>query len=149
MKFYKIRAFILIHISRILSAILNVELPPVVSVTALIKKNQELLFIDLSYLNGIGLPGGLVKVNEDIGNALKREIKEETGFDVINSKYLFSIPSSFRDIPTISIVFEVEVSGELNSSNEGKPFWSSPTNEVIEKLAYDGAKVVVRKYLNI
>jgi hypothetical protein len=45
-------------------------------------------------------------------------------------------------------VFEVETSGEVKSSNEGTPFWSIPTKEVLEKLSYDSAKVVMGRYLN-
>lgn len=148
MKFYKIRAFILIHISRILSKILFVDIPPLVSVTAIIRKGDEMLFIDLTYLKGLGLPGGMLEKDEEVESGIKREIKEETNLDVVSLKYLWSIASYFKGVPTISIVFEVETTGEVKSSNEGTPFWSIPTKEVLGKLSYDSAKAVMSRYLD-
>jgi 8-oxo-dGTP pyrophosphatase MutT (NUDIX family) len=92
MKLYKIRAFLFLYVSRILSKILFVDIPPIVSVTAIIKRDSKVLFIDLTYLKGFGLPGGLVKQNEEIEDAVRREVKEETDLDITNLKYLWSTP---------------------------------------------------------
>lgn len=59
-KFYKLRALVLVHIIKLLTKILFVEMLPIVSVTALISKKGRLLFVDLSYLQGLGFPGGVV-----------------------------------------------------------------------------------------
>jgi len=147
MKLYKLRAIIFIYITRLLSKVMCVEVPPVVSVGAIIERNGDMLFLELSYLNGLGLPGGLVKDNEDIEAALKREIMEETGLNIANLQYLYSIPSSFKQIPTICIFFKVETEGETKDSIEGKLVWMK-AETAISKMAYENAKLGLTRYLN-
>jgi 8-oxo-dGTP diphosphatase len=147
MKFQKIRAFIFLNIIKLLSKIFIVEVPPIVSVAAIIEKDGKLLFLDLSYLNGYGIPGGIIQKNEDLDEALKREILEETGLKINNHKYLWSISSSTKNIPTLSIFFKVEVTGETKNSKEGMLSWKDP-NEVINNMAYESGKLGLQKYLN-
>ena len=79
MKFYKIRAVLAIFLVKIFSKIMAIEFPPIFSVTALIEKNGKLLFMDYSYLKGLGFPGGIVKAGENMEESLEREVLEETG----------------------------------------------------------------------
>lgn len=148
MKFLKIKAFVFLFVVKLISKIFVVELPPLVSVTALINKDGKLLFLDLTYLKGLGLPGGMMKKGETATEALKREVAEETGFEITNHSYLWSIPSSFRGFATLSLVFEVEITGEMRNSKEGKLLWLSPT-EAKGKLAYASAEEVLKKYVSI
>jgi ADP-ribose pyrophosphatase YjhB (NUDIX family) len=147
MKFYKIRAFTLARVILFLSKVLRVEVPPVVSVAALINRNGKLLFLDLSYLKGFGLPGGVVQTNEDIESSLRREIFEETGLKITKQTYLWSLPSISFSIPMLTLYYEVEVEGEEKKSVEGTLHWMEP-REALGKMAYKGADVGLQKYIS-
>lgn len=56
------------------------------SVRAIIQdKNGGVLFIERRGENRWGMPAGSMELDESIYQALKREVKEETGIDVINA----------------------------------------------------------------
>lgn len=145
MKFYKYRIGFVLLVSKLLSCLFRVEFHPVVSCTGIIKRGKEILLLDLSYLKGFGLPGGIIQAGETAEEALRREILEETGLTVKTSKYLFSVNSSIRGIPTLSLIFEVEVTGNIKESEEGTLHWREP-QEVIEKMAYESSSQALRRY---
>jgi 8-oxo-dGTP diphosphatase len=63
-----------------------------------------------------GLPGGLIDWGEDIAAAAKRELKEETGLELVKIRRLVGVYSSMRRDPrihSISILVEVEAQGTL------------------------------------
>lgn len=63
-----------------------------------------------------GLPGGMVDWGEDIPHSAKRELKEETGLDLIKMKRLVGVYSSEDRDPrlhSISVLIEAEVDGEI------------------------------------
>ena len=63
-----------------------------------------------------GLPGGIVDWGEDIPTAAKREIKEETGLDLVKIRRLvgvYSAPDRDPRIHSICTVLEAEVDGTM------------------------------------
>lgn len=76
--------------------------------------------------HGYALPGGHVEPNESIVESVKREMKEETGLDVINPRLC-----GIKQFPKnggryLVFLFEAtEFSGELRSSDEGEMRWLS------------------------
>lgn len=143
-KFYKFRALLVLVIIRMLGKIFFVEIPPILSVAALIKRDEKFLFLNYSYMKGYGLPGGLVSTNENLEQALEREVKEETGLEIVTSTFFTSTTSIFYGLPTISIVFYVDVKGEEIASEEGALQWLK-IEDVKGKMAYESAEIAIQK----
>jgi 8-oxo-dGTP diphosphatase len=63
-----------------------------------------------------GLPGGMVDWGEDIPTAAVRELKEETGLDLVKIRRLvgvYSAPDRDPRLHSISILLEAEVKGDF------------------------------------
>lgn len=123
-----------------------VEIPPVLSVSAIIEKEGKLLFLNHTYIKGYGLPGGIVRAGEDIEEALYREVKEETGLDIISQNYFTSTASFHRKLPLASVTFIVKTSGTEKESSEGKLMWLY-AEEALGKMAYSGVNSILQKYI--
>jgi 8-oxo-dGTP diphosphatase len=92
---------------------------------AIIRKDDLLLVIDRSDGRGFSFPGGLLWPWENSKQAMKREVLEETGLLVEQSRLLFEYRTS-ADILCIIAVFEAEAGGGLKDSWEGSPRWLAP-----------------------
>lgn len=146
-KFYKLRAILFILIAKVIAKVFFVEMPPVVSVATFIKKDEKILFLNLTYMKGLGLPGGIIKADEDTGTALRREVKEETGLTVTKLEYLWSV-SAYKKISMLCLFFNVEVEGNLKDSEEGDLVWLNP-KEAIGKMVYENVEISLRKFLEL
>lgn len=145
--FRKLRYLSFAYLSLGLAKLLFVRIPPVISVTGIIKRDGEILCVDLSYYDGLGLPGGVVEGNEEPVSALSREITEETGLTMVSCEYLGTASAPFRGISCLSLVYEVRVTGEQQDSNEGNLVWIDP-DAAISKLQYPNARLAVSRYLD-
>jgi len=67
--------------------------------------------------NGLwALPGGMVDWGEDIATTVKRELREETGLELVKINRLvgiYSAPDRDPRIHSISVLVEAEVTGEI------------------------------------
>lgn len=145
-KFYKLRALLLLFLTKILAKIFFVEVPPIISVTALVRKGGKLLFIDLSYMKGVGFPGGVVQKGETLEEASKREVFEETGLTVVNSRYLGSEKADYKGFPVVSAIYLVDTTGKIRHSEEGRVFWLEP-KKALGKMAYKDSDKTLKRYL--
>lgn len=77
------------------------------------------------YAGGLVFPGGHVEPDESLCDSVIREIKEETGLDILEPQ-----PCGFKDwilddgTRYIVLLYKTDqYSGELKSSEEGRVFW--------------------------
>lgn len=90
-----------------------------------------------------GLPGGIIDWGEDISTAAHRELKEETGLQLLNIRRLvgvYSAPDRDPRIHSISILIEADVDGTFNVEDvlevtEVKAF--SPSDLPLGNLSHD------------
>ncbi len=85
----------------------------------IVNDRQELLVVRRAKDPAKGtldLPGGFCDMGETVEEGMRREIKEETGLDVTEIRYLFSSPNTYlysgMGIHTLDMDFLVPVHGE-------------------------------------
>jgi 8-oxo-dGTP diphosphatase len=91
---------------------------------AVIRKDELFLVIDRSDARGYSFPGGLAFPWEGPEQAMRREVREETGL-LIEKSWLLSQYRTEAEVPCILTVFGAEASGEMTESWEGSPCWLS------------------------
>ena len=99
---------------------------------------------------GFALPGGFVEVGETVEEAVIREMKEETGLDVIILRQfrVYSDPNRDPRFHVASVVFECVARGEPEGSDDAKVARIfSYDNIPFDKLVFDHPKIL-KDYLN-
>ena len=115
---------------------------PLRAAVAVLRKDDLFLIIDRSDGRGLSFPGGLAFPWETDEQTVRREVLEETGLHIQNSRLLFEYKSS-ADVPCIISVFQAEASGDLAESWEGSPLWLS-LNEIRPLLLPSQREIIDR-----
>lgn len=78
----------------------------------------------------LDLPGGFIDMYETAEEGIAREVKEETGLDLLNSRYLFSLPNTYLYsdflVHTLDLFFlcETKPSNQLAANDDvAETFW--------------------------
>ncbi len=102
----------------------------------------------------LDLAGGFIDFEETAEQGVIREVKEETGLEIKDVKYLFSIPNNYLfsglNIPTMDLFFEAEVENniEIITDNENLEVKFMPLNEINPQLfGLQSIKKAVERYL--
>ena len=101
-------------------------------VMIILERNESFLAIQRNDGLGFGLPGGFVGRKEPLVEALRRELHEETGLELVSCEELFRFDSDFR-FPTTTVVYQGEAEGILRESWEGRPSWL-PLSEIEQRV---------------
>ena len=130
----------------------------IVSVAGIIEnKNNEILLVK-TYDSGWVFPGGQVEVGENLINALKREVLEESGIK-IEVKKLFCVSSNtkkhlgygkIKEVPTkVMLDFICDITGgELKISEENSETRFINKNQVLEYIKAPGIKKRYQAFLD-
>lgn len=99
--------------------------PSAATVALIFNKEGELLVATRSHEPAKGtydLPGGFVDLCESGEEAIKREVKEETNLDVIETQYLLSIANRYNysdfEVHTLDLVYRCQVNTTENIKAE-------------------------------
>lgn len=95
--------------------------PATATVALIINDQNELLVCRRAKEPAKGtldLPGGFIDMNETAEEGVAREVKEETGLDVIRCNYLFSLPNRYIysdfTVHTVALFFRCQVNNYLH-----------------------------------
>ena len=94
---------------------------------------------------GIALPGGFVEVGETVERAVIREMKEETGLDVIIMRqfHVYSNPERDPRRHVVSVVFECVARGEPKGSDDAKVARVYSYDEIpFKELVFDHSQIL-------
>ena len=124
------------------------------TVLAYIEKDDSFLMLfrnkkknDINANKWIGVGGHLEK-NETVEQALYREIKEETGLDVVSYEKRGLIHFNYGELSEIMHLFIVkEFKGELIDCDEGTLKYI-PKNEVLDIPIWEGDRIFLKKLLS-
>jgi len=121
---------------------------PIPTVTVVLDKGDKILALKRSDGLGNSLPGGIIRWGESPREAAKREVYEETGYE-IGKLRLLKVYSNIPHVSSPSVVNLVYVAkivgGKMRSSSEGKPCWLL-LRDFLKEYKF-GTKEVVKDYL--
>ncbi|WP_457626501.1 NUDIX domain-containing protein [Persephonella sp.] len=94
---------------------------------------------------GLAIPGGFVEIGESVEDALKREMKEETGLNVEIVRLLgvYSQPDRDPRFHTVSITFVCNGYGRPEAHSDAKEVKIFKLEDIpFDKLVFDHAKIL-------
>lgn len=102
----------------------------------------------------LSVPGGFVDAGEVAEEALRREIREEVGFEVERLDYLCSHPNPYHYRGVTYQVLDFFYRGQVKEksvraeeSEVSEVCWLSPDAIVLEDIAFDSVRAMLRKFV--
>jgi len=124
---------------------------PGITVDAVIKFHGKIVLIERKYEPfGFALPGGFVEYGESCPDAVRREIKEETGLKFYIDKLIgvYSDPKRDPRKHIVSIAYSGDGEGTLIAGDDAKKVKVFDIDEIINDftLAFDHRQILLDYY---
>jgi len=125
---------------------------PALSVDAVVEVGGEILLVkrgEEPFAGSWALPGGFVECGEKVEEAVSREIKEETGMEIVVNDILgvYSAPGRDPRGHVVSVCFTAGARGSPQGGDDAEKAVFFPREEVLNMdLAFDH-KDILRDYL--
>lgn len=125
---------------------------PKPTTSIILEKNKKILLLQRSeepFRDYWVLPGGYVENDENPALTIKREVKEETGLDVIINKIvaIYLIDNDPRGNSIDIVYFGIITGGKLRLKEHNQAKFFSP-NDLPNLIAYKHREVVINWYKN-
>ena len=127
------------------------------AVAVIMECNGKILFGRRKHEPGRGmldLPGGFADPGESGEEAARREVREETGIELQELQYLFSLPNSYPYLNVVYDTLDLIFCCHLSEMPRMQPaddldqlLWISRDDIVIEDIAFSSLRLAVRSYL--
>lgn len=117
----------------------------------MIYSDNQILFLNRKRETwpGITFPGGHVEENESIEDSVVREVKEETGLDILSLEFVDYIEWISPNKREIAFLYKSSnFKGEIKSSFEGEVFWSKLEDISKEDYSQDFDRIIEKYNLN-
>jgi mutator protein MutT len=127
------------------------------TVTALVLRKNKLLLVKRAKAPFSGwwdLPGGFIERGETAEQALRRELKEETGLRAFHIKffgtYVGTYPFGFDPFHILSVVYLViNPKGEPKAMDDVSASRWFDKKELSKKIAFDSNQKIIKDFLKI
>lgn len=129
---------------------------PAAAVCALLRCEDALALVVRGKEPALGkldLPGGFVDPDEDLEQALMRELQEELALVISAPRYRFSVPNTYRyrdvDYWTVDVMFEIWLPSRVSARPDGLEVtalhWIPIADVDEEMLAFHSVKTAVAR----
>jgi ADP-ribose pyrophosphatase YjhB (NUDIX family) len=135
----KIKGLLAGVIFRLIALLTLGQISPILSACVIIEHEGKILLIDRSDGLGFTIPGGIVRYRETVEECVRREAREETGYDVQITSIVGVYSALDRDprFRAASIAYRGHIIGGVEChSNEGQTCWCEPES-VLGRMAFD------------
>lgn len=102
---------------------------------SLVRRGGKYLAVWSQSLKGWTLPGGKIEPGETLFGANARELREETGLEVLRQKLVYQAPSSLDAAVQVSVM-EVLAAGEPREAEKGSPVTWLTEQELVGQSPY-------------
>jgi 8-oxo-dGTP diphosphatase len=145
----KIKGILAGVIFRCIALLTMGQISPILSACVIIEQGGKILLVHRSDGLGYTIPGGIVRYKETVDECVRREAREETGYDVRITDIVGIYSSIDRDprFRAASIAYKGQiVGGKEQHSGEGQTCWCEP-EAVFGHMAFD-CETMLKDYFN-